>query len=88
MYYAQIDANGVCYAVIQSVNPVLGEHVIQVDSDAYQGKKYDAATGTWMDMPAPPSVAPAPTMQELKENQLILMDAVATLFETVSGGGA
>lgn len=26
---------------------------------------------------------PQPTMVELKENQLILMDAVATLFETI-----
>lgn len=31
---------------------------------------------------------PQPTNAEIAENQLIIMDALATLYETVTGGGA
>lgn len=86
MYYAQIDDNGLCFAVVQSTSPIVGENIIEVESDTYKYKQYDAATETWSDMPAPTPPTPAPTLEEIKENQLILMDAVATLFETVAGG--
>lgn len=34
-----------------------------------------------------PVIAPPPiTLDEIKDNQLVLMDAIATLFETMIGG--
>ena len=37
--------------------------------------------------PDPPPITPQPTIAELQENQLILMDAIATLYETILGSG-
>lgn len=33
-----------------------------------------------------PIIVPEPTNAEIKQNQLIVMDAIATLFETMMGG--
>lgn len=36
----------------------------------------------------PINESPIPTIQEIKENQLILMEAIADLFEAIKGGVA
>lgn len=53
MYYAQIDAQGRCYAVTQTAGPVQAGNMIPIDGydESYLGRVY--SEGAWTDAPAP-----------------------------------
>lgn len=44
--------------------------------------------GEWEYEQSIPKQDESPTLAEIKENQIVIMDALATLFETVMGGGS
>lgn len=87
MYYAQIDADKICFAVTQTAGSIDRDDMVLIASydDTLLGKRYLSETGgfEYVPVPEPEPAIPQPTMDEIKENQLILMDAVATLFETM-----
>lgn len=87
MYYAQIDSEGICFAVSKLSSTVEQADMILIDSydTALLGKRRNATTEAWEDVVIPdPDPAPETTDQKLtrlEEQNLILMDALATTFE-------
>ena len=71
--------------LITGISISAAEAVVQIEGDLQEG--WVEITQAEFEAIAPPNievVAPIePTMAEIKENQLILMDAIATLFETI-----
>lgn len=51
-YYAQVDANSVCYAVLDTFDAIDSPTMIQVPNGdpAYMGKRYE--DGQWVEVPA------------------------------------
>lgn len=101
MYYAQIDADGICYAVTQTAEPVKQGDMIEIDSYdvSLLGKRYNAETEDFEPVPEREPVIPEPTEQELVNAELLLGQAILMenqaaieetaaliLLETVGGG--
>jgi hypothetical protein len=95
-YYAQIDQAGICVAVSQLAGAVETEHMVELNSYDTEllGKRWNR--GAWEDVPQlDPGPEPEPTeptepvetidqkLARLEEDNLILMDALATTFEEV-----
>jgi hypothetical protein len=92
MFYAQIDANGVCFAVSNLTDVVDSPNLIPIDSPDSDilWRKY--VNGVWStDKFEPALPTPEPTLEErfaeLKESQLILMDVLATMYEDMLAKG-
>lgn len=91
--YARVPAiNGVpkigAVKLISGVSISDSEAVVQIDGNLQAG--WTELTEAEYLALVPPVVViepeSEPTITELKENQLILMDAIATVFETMIGG--
>lgn len=92
-YYAQIDENNICVGVSDLSGEVNTDNMIRLDTYdlAVMGKKYE--DGTWLEVenpePEPPEpVEPQPTNSEIKsmllevqEQNLILMESLAEMYE-------
>lgn len=89
MYYAQIDHSGICIAVSQLAGEVEAEHMIEIDSydEKLLGKRWNGTA--WEDVPRPDPEPTEPVettdqrLARLEEQNIILMDALATTFEEV-----
>lgn len=87
MYYAQINETGICVAVSQLAGKVEQENMIEIDNYdiSLLGKRWDGEV--WEDVPQPDPGPPPETTEQrlarLEEQNLILMDALATTFEEV-----
>jgi hypothetical protein len=87
MYYAQIDQTGICFAVSQLSREVTANNMIAINSydTTLLGKRWNGTN--WEEVPQPdPGPPPETTEQKLarlEEQNLILMDALATTFEEV-----
>lgn len=90
MHYAQINVDGICIGVSQLAGEVAAEHMIEIDSydEKLLGKRWNGTA--WEDVPRPdPEPEPEPVettdqkVDRLEEQNLILMDALATTFEEI-----
>lgn len=87
MYYAQINVDGICIGVSQLAGKVETEHMIEIDEydTSLLGKRWSGET--WDAGPDPEPGPPPETIEDkmarLEEQNLILMDALATTFEEV-----
>lgn len=85
MYYAQINDDNICFAVTELSDVVERPDIIQIDSYdvALLGRRWNGEA--WEDVPQPdPEPIPEPIedkITRLEEQNLILMDALATAFE-------
>ena len=81
MLFAQLNADQICYAVSDLAGYVSAPELIPVASmTACLGKRWENGTWTEVEKTAAPAAA-APTMEELAANQLIIMQALADLYE-------
>ena len=87
--YAQLDENGVCIGVSQLSDAVDAPHMISLAAAESVGdcigRTY--ADGVWGDAPAVEEAEPqaAVSLEELLELQMIQLEALATLYETITG---
>lgn len=89
MIYAELDENQKCKAILETSNSIEAINMIEIEmfDPSILGQTYNRENNTWISEPiSPPDLLIEPTLAEIKENQLILMDALATLYETVTGG--
>ena len=83
MVYAQINEDKICVAVSQSGGTISGKDIIELEmfDASILGKKYN--NGKWEDVYVEP-VEPEPTqLDRIEEQQLITMEATATVYEAV-----
>ena len=82
-FYAQINEESICVGISSLAGQVTDESLIEIESYdlSILGKKYN--NGIWEDVHKEPSVPEEvqPTNAELKENQLTIMEAIATQYE-------
>lgn len=82
-FYAQINEKNICIGISSLAGAVTDESLIEIESYdlSILGKKY--SNGIWEDVPKEPIVPEEvqPTNAELKENQLAIMEAIATQYE-------
>ena len=82
-FYAQINEENICVGISSLSGEVIDEKFIEIESYdlSILGKKYN--NGVWEEVPKEPIVPeePQPTNAELKENQLAIMEAIATQYE-------
>lgn len=82
-FYAQIDEENVCVSISSLSGEIIDERLIEIESYdlSILGKKYN--NGIWEEVPKEPGVPEEPqiTNAELKENQLAIMEAMATQYE-------
>lgn len=90
VYYAQINADSICFAVSELSGAVEALDMIPVDSSdmSLLGKRWTGEN--WEDVPQPPNPEPSEPVEtteqkltRLEEQNIILMDALATTFEEV-----
>ena len=82
-FYAQINKENICVGISSLSGEVIDESLIEIENYdlSILGKKYN--NGVWEEVPKEPIVPeePQPTNAELKENQLAIMEAIATQYE-------
>jgi hypothetical protein len=89
-YYAQLDENNMCIAISALSGEVDYPNMIPIESaaDDYLFKKYEEGSFIYVDRTD--NVAEKKTVEmqlsELQEQNLVLMDALATIFEAITGG--
>lgn len=91
MYYAQLNENDICIGVSQLGGEVDEVCLVAIESydETLLGKRYNVETGEFEEVsqPDPDPTLPQPTLEEqvaqLREDNLILMDALATTFEEI-----
>ena len=78
--YAQINEDNICIAVSQLSGLVDLPNMIKLDSYNLNvlGRKYN--NGVWEEVPQPEPKS-EPTISDLAENQLTIMDAIAEQYE-------
>ncbi len=87
--YATINENFTCVGISELTETVNDPNMIEIPSydESYIHKKYES--GEWVDKsiePTTPQLAPKTTeerLEEAKQRNLILMDAMATLYEEI-----
>lgn len=89
-FYAQLNENNICIGISQLSGEVIQKNLIEItsnDSD-YLWKKYE--NGNWSAgkfEPVPEPVTPEPTNTEIMDNQMVLMDVIATMYEDMLAKG-
>jgi hypothetical protein len=90
MYYAHLNENGICIGISQLSGEVEAVNMVLIDSfddDKIWRKHENGVWSTEKYVPEPEPTPPQPTLEEqvaqLREDNLILMDALATTFEEV-----
>lgn len=89
-FYAQLNENDICIGISQLSGEVIQTNMIEIpsnDSD-YLWRKYE--NGKWSAgkfEPVPEPVTPEPTNAEIMENQIVLMDVIATMYEEMLAKG-
>lgn len=86
--YAQIDDQGRVISDSKFTEEFIADDMISIDLDFdLTDKKYNLETKEWENC-EPLNVTPLPTLEdkvaELQDNQLVMMDAVATSYEKES----
>lgn len=87
-FYAQLDENNICIGLSQLSGEINSDNMVRLSEDGYSSNllnlKYD--NGGWLEA-EPPEYEPQLTepLTEIKENQLMLMMAIADLYETIGG---
>ena len=86
-YYAQIDENNICFAVTQTAEAVSSLDMIPIQglNTELLGKKWTGED--WEEVPAPEEPEETPETPDrialIQEQNLIIMDALATTFEEI-----
>jgi len=91
MKFVHINEEGICDITYESTEPVVADGIIEVfdDLNSYVGKRYE--NGEWSEVSQEPVQVVEPQtieeqLTELQEQNFVLMDAMATIFETMLGG--
>lgn len=84
--YTQIVDNKAYWIFDTEVEPVFAPNIVLVDitgrDDIKEGWDYDVKTNTFSESSVPITV-PKSSLEELQQDNLILMDALATAFEQI-----
>lgn len=83
MVYAQINEDKICVAISQAGGTISGEDIIELEmfDASILGKKYN--NGIWEDVYVEPVEAEPTQLDRIEEQQLITMEATATVYEAV-----
>ena len=83
MVYAQINEDKICVAISQAGGTISGEDIIELEmfDASILGKKYN--NGKWEDVYVEPVEAEPTQLDRIEEQQLITMEATATVYEAV-----
>lgn len=89
-FYAQLNENNICTGVSQLSGEVSSDSMVEIEvvSDDYLWRKYE--NGQWSANKFEPSPSPAalePTNAEIKANQLVIMEVLATMYEEMLAKG-
>jgi len=87
-FYAQLNENKICIGISQLSGTVDNENLIEIAStdNDFMWRKYE--NGAWSSEnfePVPEPVVYQPTNAEIQESQLIIMDALSTMYEDLVG---
>ena len=87
-FYAQLNENKICIGISQLSGTVEDKYLIEIESadNDFMWRKYE--NGAWSSEKfelVPEPVVYQPTNAEIQENQLIIMDALSTMYEDLVG---
>ncbi|TAH58218.1 MAG: hypothetical protein EWM48_02115 [Sphaerochaeta sp.] len=81
MYYAQIDMDGICYAVTQTTGPIEQDDLIEIDGydESLLGKR--RVGEAWEDVPVEPEIPVEPEPDRITQLEQVV-DTLLTGGET------
>lgn len=89
-FYAQLNEDKICIGISQLSGEVIKENLVEISfyDESYLWKKYENSVwSTETFEPDHPVIQEEPTTTEIMENQIILMDVIATMYEDMLAKG-